>query len=127
MDFAPLRELEQRAFDSISHHFVPSQEQTEVYLKRTVIPQGAWLQQHVHTYDHASILKSGAVSLSTDGGTTWQLYRAPAVLVLKAGTPHMLHALEEAVWYCIHPTDEGDPDKVDEVLIAPACCEAGEA
>jgi hypothetical protein len=29
----------------------------------------------------------------------------------------MIEALEDAVWFCIHATDETDPEKVDKVLI----------
>lgn len=113
--------LEELALGSISHHFAPSQERSEVYMKRTVIPKGAHLQQHRHTYDHASVVVEGEAMVGADG--IWQIVRAGAVLVLKAGTAHEVRALERTVWYCIHPTNENDPERVDEVLIAPACCE----
>lgn len=99
------------AADEIEHHFLPG-----LYLKETRIPQGSHLVQHRHEYDHASALARGSVMVSTDG-VAWTRHDAPATLLLPAGVPHEVRALTDVLWYCIHPTEETDPDKVDEVLI----------
>jgi hypothetical protein len=53
--------------------------------------------------------------LTTEEGQTQ--VTAPACLDIKADTHHGIKALTDCVWYCIHATDEKDPDKVDEVII----------
>ena len=38
-------------------------------------------------------------------------------ITIKKHLNHSITALEDAYWFCIHATDETNPDKVDEVLI----------
>jgi DNA/RNA-binding domain of Phe-tRNA-synthetase-like protein len=45
------------------------------------------------------------------------VYEAPACIEIKKQTNHMITALEDAVWFCVHATDETDVDRIDEVLI----------
>ena len=45
------------------------------------------------------------------------IIEAPACIEIKAGMYHGVKALTDVVWYCIHSTDETNPDKVDQVLI----------
>lgn len=95
----------------IAHHFGGG-----VYVKETRIPANMSLTQHVHEHDHLSVLVSGEVIVRVDGVLTQ--YTAPAVLTIAAGKAHEVVSLKDTVWLCIHATDETDPDKVDEVLIA---------
>lgn len=97
----------------IEHCFLP-----KLYLKLSRIKGGTALQQHVHTYDHASHLVEGSAMVSADGGLTWEAHNAPATLLIRAGIAHEVRALTDIVWYCAHITDETDPEKVDEGLIA---------
>jgi quercetin dioxygenase-like cupin family protein len=94
----------------IEHHFGGG-----VYAKETRIPAGFILVQHKHTFDHLSIVGSGIVQVTSDGVTS--TVTAPACLTIKAGTEHRVHAITDAVWYCVHATDCTDPEKVDELLI----------
>lgn len=97
----------------IEHHFLP-----RLYLKLSRIDASTALQQHVHTYDHASHLVEGTAMVSADGGMTWETHTAPATLLIRAGIAHEVRALTDIVWYCAHVTDETDPERVDQVLIA---------
>lgn len=96
----------------IAHHFGGG-----AYAKETIIPAGMRLQQHRHAHDHLSILAAGVVDVIVDGKRT--RHNAPACLTIAAGKTHEVVTLTDAVWYCIHATEETDPDKVDAVLIAP--------
>ncbi len=98
---------------AIDHHFLPG-----LYCKLSRIDAGQHLKQHVHTYDHASHLVKGTAALSVDGGVTWHVHTAPKTLLIVAGIAHEVMAITDIDWYCAHITDETDPDKVDEVLIA---------
>jgi quercetin dioxygenase-like cupin family protein len=95
----------------ITHHFWPG-----VYGKRTVMPAGTHGVQHAHTYAHCSILKRGDVMVQ-DGSGVWRTHSAPACIVIPAGIRHEVRALTDAEWWCIHPSDETDPEHIDESLI----------
>jgi len=98
----------------IVHHFGGG-----VYAKQTMIPAGLILSQHKHAHDHLSLLTSGAVIVSVDGVTSKHTAtpNAPVVLTIPAGKLHKVESLTDVVWFCIHATDETDPEKVDHELI----------
>ena len=95
---------------NISHHFSDG-----VYARKMLLPAGHFAVTHAHEYDHLSILAAGIVELEADGVV--QMLRSPACVTILANTHHQITALEDAVWFCIHATDETDVDKLDEVLI----------
>jgi quercetin dioxygenase-like cupin family protein len=92
------------------HHF-----SSGVYAKQMHLPKGYMAISHQHNYDHLSILASGKVIVKTDDGE--QEYTAPVAITIAKHKNHAITALEDAVWFCIHATDETDTDKVDEVII----------
>lgn len=93
------------------HHFSAG-----VYAKEMHLPAGFSAVSHAHAYDHMSILGKGIVDVTTDTDGT-KRYVAPACLEVKAGVNHMITAIDDATWFCIHATDETDPDKIDRVAI----------
>ena len=98
----------------IQHHFGGG-----VYAKQATFRPGLILSQHIHSHDHLSILAYGSVVLQVDGVN--QILTAepmkPICLCIKAGKKHKVESLTEVVWFCIHATEETDPEKVDHVLI----------
>lgn len=92
------------------HHF-----SSGVYAKQMHLPKGYMAISHQHNYDHLSVLASGKVIVKTDDGQ--QEYTAPVAITIVKHKNHAITALEDAVWFCIHATDETDTDKVDEVII----------
>lgn len=92
------------------HHF-----SSGVYAKEMHLPKGYMAVSHAHQYDHLSILAQGKAIVKTDEGE--QTYTAPACIEIKKGLHHGITALENVTWFCIHATEETDPDKIDEVLI----------
>ena len=102
--------------DNIQHHFVGQDADRGVYAKELRIPAGFDLVSHLHTYDHLSILASGVV-IWTSFGAAPRTLRGPCAVTVAAGVAHSLHAITDAVWFCIHPTDETDAATVDETLI----------
>lgn len=94
----------------IQHHF-----SNGVYAKQMHFPAGYSALGHKHEFSHLSILAKGRVIVKTDEYN--KEYIAPACIEIAKGVHHMITALEDCVWYCIHATDETDPEKVDEVLI----------
>lgn len=92
------------------HHFSDG-----VYAKQMTVPAGITILTHSHAYSHLSILSQGEVIVITDDDRT--SYTAPACIEIKAHVKHAIHAVKDMVWFCIHATQETDPDKVDEVYL----------
>jgi quercetin dioxygenase-like cupin family protein len=86
-----------------------------LYAKEMKIPQGYMCGTHCHKYSHLSILGKGKVIVKTDNSS--QEYTAPACINIEADVIHMILALEDSVWYCIHATEETNIDNIDETLI----------
>jgi quercetin dioxygenase-like cupin family protein len=95
----------------VEHYFCDG-----LYAKRMRIKAGYTVGKHVHDFTHMSALKSGRVIVTVDGAPAE--YAAPAWVEIQAGREHTIHALEDAVWFCTHLTDETDPEHIDEELIA---------
>lgn len=95
----------------VQHYF-----SSGVYAKYTSIPKDTILTQHVHTFDHLSILASGTVELKVDDIARY--ITGPACLTIEAGKVHSVTALTDAVWFCIHRTDDNNPDTVDASILA---------
>lgn len=93
----------------VVHHFAAG-----LYSKEMRVPAGVEIGKHVHEFDHFSMLMQGSVELDVDGEISVQ--HAPALLTIRAGAQHVITALTDVVWHCIHATTETDPDKVDTVL-----------
>ena len=85
------------------------------YAKEVRIPAGAQVHQHIHPHAHLSILASGRVVVTADGERTE--FAGPACLEIQAGVAHAIEALTDAVWYCIHATDDEDPATVDTSIL----------
>ena len=92
------------------HHFADG-----LYAKETVIPAGRILHQHVHSFDHLSILAQGRVRVTTADDDAE--YEAPACILIKAGAAHVVRSITDATWYCVHSTGEKDPEKIDHTLV----------
>lgn len=101
---------EKDALLQTKHHFCEG-----VYAKQLRIPAGHYATSHKHAYSHMSILAQGCILLVVDGKITQRT--APAVIEIAANSEHCVHALTDVVWFCIHPTEETDASKVDDVLI----------
>ena len=94
----------------IAHHFAAG-----VYAKETRIPAGVSLTQHVHPHSHLSILAWGSVLVYADG--VERSYTAPACIEIAAGVAHEVRALTDVLWFCVHATNETDPEAVDKTIL----------
>jgi quercetin dioxygenase-like cupin family protein len=94
----------------VIHHFSDG-----LYAKQMHLPKGYMAGMHAHNYSHLSILGKGKVIVRTDNDE--KTYTAPVCINMQAEILHSIEALEDAVWFCIHATEETDVNKVDEVLI----------
>jgi hypothetical protein len=63
---------------------------------------GDLVASHAHSFDHQTLLAKGRLRVFVDERHVRD-FTAPAIIVVRAGTEHVLHALEDdTVAYCIH-------------------------
>lgn len=103
---APLKEYDL----AVRHHF-----SDHVYAKQMRLKKGEVATTHAHKYDHLSILASGSAKLNIDG--LGSFITGPAAIHIPAGKHHMIEAITDLCWFCIHATDETDIEKIDKILI----------
>jgi quercetin dioxygenase-like cupin family protein len=74
---------------------------------------GKIIGSHKHKYEHYSILCAGRVQVDLDGEQREVI--GPDVIVVPAGVQHLVTALTDIVWFCVHGTTE--TENIDEALI----------
>lgn len=72
-----------------------------LFVKQIPIEANHVVEQHVHEYDHATLLAHGTVRLWIDDKDQGE-FRAPKILTILAGQKHMFLAVTDAVLYCVH-------------------------
>jgi quercetin dioxygenase-like cupin family protein len=86
-----------------------------VYSKEIEMDAEDYIEKHTHSFDHISFLSIGAVEVKA--GNKISQYTGPIGIKIEAGVKHSVTALTDCKWYCMHITDECDPDKIDHVLM----------
>lgn len=94
------RRCEQRGMryepESVDFH-----EADDIFFKRYELPVNALVPQHVHDYDHTTILATGALRVWCDEVLVGDV-KAPVEMLIKANTKHTFLALEPSLLYCVH-------------------------
>lgn len=94
----------------LTHMFAPG-----VYLRTVSMPAGIYVIGHQHKTKHFNIVHTGRARVLI-GGAIHEI-NAPAIFVSEPGVRKVLHILEDMEWSTIHPTDETDLAKLEELLI----------
>jgi hypothetical protein len=97
----------------VTHRFAPG-----VYLREIAMPADSIVIGRVHRTRHFNVLLSGACLIVHADGTQEEL-RAPMTFISEAGVQKVLYILEDMRWQTIHPTEETDLAKLDEMLVEP--------
>lgn len=97
----------------VVHHHMPGAD--GVYAKEVRIPAGVELTNHAHTFTHKSILAAGR-ALVRAGGVE-KPFEGPVMLTIKQGVEHSVRAITDVTWFCLHATNESDPERIDHTLI----------
>jgi quercetin dioxygenase-like cupin family protein len=93
----------------VKHHFGAG-----IYAKELKLPAAHYAETHSHPHAHLSCLAQGVALVQVAGKE--QKYYAPCMIEISAHHKHKITAVTDIVWYCIHATDETDPDKLDAQL-----------
>lgn len=109
---AHMRELPQVEVETI-HHFAPG-----LYCREIRIPAGTLLTGKIHRTEHLSMISKGRVTFISANADRLTV-EAPYMLRSMPGAKRAIYAHTDAVWTCLHPTDETDLEKLEALLIAP--------
>jgi len=87
---------------------------SNVYIEQLVFEKkGDCNIGHEHTFDHQTLLASGALEADVNGKISF--FRAPHIIFIKAGVSHKFTALEDnTVAYCVHALRKGDA--IDDII-----------
>lgn len=83
-----------------------------VCMVRMEAKSGQKIGSHKHKYEHYSVLLTG-VAIAGVGPET-ACYHAGDVLVIPAGVEHVIEAITDITWLCVHGTDDADVDNLFE-------------
>jgi len=95
----------------ITHFFAPG-----VYVRQMSIPKGLVLVGKIHKTQHVSIISCGKVSVTTETGT--EIIEGPYTFINEPGDKRAIYAHEDTVWTTIHPTEETNLEKIEDMVIA---------
>ncbi len=80
------------------------------------IPKGCSIGKHTHPYSHMSCLVSGEVSVKVNQ-TQIKHMKGFSFIEIEAYDSHVITALEDSVWMCIHSEKElNDADQLKLVV-----------
>lgn len=80
-----------------------------VAIVATGIPALTQIEQHVHPYDHLSVLVSGHVHVVVDGVD--HEMKGTGFITVQANKKHTIIAETDSLWLCIHNTDRLEADE----------------
>ncbi len=92
------------------HIFAPG-----VYYRQIHMPAGTFVIGQEHKTRHLNMVISGRVHVMMDGVV--EEIVAPCTFISEVGVRKALSVVEDTVWATIHPTDETDLIKLEELLI----------
>jgi len=94
----------------LKHQFAPG-----IYFREIFMPAGAFIIGHEHKTEHFNVVLSGCAKVLMDGEVVDII--APCVFVSKPGVRKVLLITEDMRWATIHPTDETDIAKLEDIHI----------
>jgi hypothetical protein len=86
-----------------------------IYFREIFMPAGTFVIGHEHKTEHFNVVLSGCAKVLMDGEVVDII--APCVFVSKPGVRKFLLITEDMRWATIHPTDETDIEKLEDMHI----------
>ena len=91
----------------LEHHFAKG-----LYARELHIPAGTLLTGKIHKYEQINILSKGQIRVLTQNGIVE--VSAPFIVVSPPGTKRIALAITDCVWITVLPTDEKDPQAIED-------------
>lgn len=94
----------------LTHRFAPG-----VYLREIFMPAGTFVIGHQHNTEHFNLVIAGRASVMIEG----KVHQIVAPCIFKSGMEvrKVLFIHEDMRWLTVHPTDETNLDRLEEILI----------
>ncbi len=112
-----LFDIERRMLDMpqvkmrLVHHFAPG-----LYARELHIPKGVRLTGKLHKFAHLNFMLKGDLSVLLEDGIHRVI--APFTVVSPPGTKRIAYAHQATIWTTVLPTEETDPDIIEEQFTA---------
>ena len=94
----------------LTHMFAPG-----VYAREVVMPADTFIIGHEHKTEHFNIIMTGKATVMMNGKV--HEVQAPAILKSEAGVRKILYIRETMRWVTIHPTNETNIPKLEDMLV----------
>lgn len=90
------------------------------YVREIFMPAGSVVIGKEHATRHLNIVVSGKCTVWTvDGKHVFDAKDGPITFESMAGVKKVLYMHTNVVWMTVHPTDETDPDRLENIFIRP--------
>ena len=96
--------------DCVKHYFAPG-----IYVRELHMVKGMVVVGHRHKTELVNILLKGKVALIEDGKLIYR--EAPFTYVSPAKHRKALYVIEDVIWQNVHPSDETDLQKLEDIFI----------
>jgi len=94
----------------VNHIFAPG-----IYIRELSIPKNVVVIGKTHKTEHLNTILQGRCKVTINGSIKY--LTAPCTFISKKGSKKVIEALEDTLWSTIHPTNETDLDKLENLLI----------
>lgn len=88
----------------------------DVYAREVLIPGGCTLTGKIHRYACINVVLKGSITVTTLGGV--KRITGPTMFISPPGTKRAGHAHTDTTWVTFHSSEQVDPDKVEDEIIA---------
>ena len=111
-----IEQVEERLLDfpqlemPLTHRFAPG-----VYLREIFMPAGSIVIGHRHKTEHFNLVLTGRLNVMINGVV--EHLTAPCVFKSGVDVRKVLFIIEDTRWVTVHPTDETDLGKLEDLLI----------
>lgn len=100
---------------STSHHH-----SVGTYVREIFMPAGSVVVGKEHATRHTNIICKGKCTVWTvDGKWVYDATKAPISFESMAGVKKVLYMHTDVIWMTVHPTDETNQDRIEQLFIKP--------
>lgn len=107
-----MKELPSQIDCEVQHHFSHG-----IYARTISLPSGSLIMGKRHRFETCNILLKGEISIYMGVGKEVVHLKAPCMFNSKPGEKKLGYAHTDVLFTNIHPTEETDVDKIEELFI----------
>jgi hypothetical protein len=105
-------EKEEQVEMPLQHDFAPG-----VYIRSIFMPKHTFVMGKTHLTEHFNVVRTGKANVMIEG--VFNTFQTSDMFKSDGGAKKLLWIIEDMIWSTIHPTNETDLDKLEQMLIMP--------